>query len=166
MNVARIVAVIRREKLSKSTNEAPVCLRIIKDRKVMYKTLFHVSPEFWDDKNRCIKKQHPNAEILNTTINQKKAELEKETLLLTLADSSISMETIRNKINNRTSFDLFEYANKYIEQLWGIERSGFFNGRENGRKVLKTKGFRHDRENGLNISKRFFSLHGLHLLYV
>ena len=90
----------------------------IKDRKVMYKTLFHVSPEFWDDKNRCIKKQHPNAEILNTTINQKKAELEKETLLLTLADSSISMETIRNKINNRTSFDLFEYANKYIEQLY------------------------------------------------
>ena len=31
---------------------------------------------------------------------------------------------------------------------------------KNGRKVLKTKGFRHDRENGLNISKRFFSLHG------
>lgn len=118
MNVARIVAVIRREKLSKSTNEAPVCLRITKDRRVMYKTLFHVSPEFWDDKNRCIKKQHPNAEILNTTINQKKAELEKETLFLTLADSSISMATIRNKINNRTSFDLFEYANKYIEQLY------------------------------------------------
>lgn len=32
---------------------------------------------------------------------------------------------------------------------------------KNGRKVLKTKGFRHGRENGLNISKRFFSLHGL-----
>ena len=32
---------------------------------------------------------------------------------------------------------------------------------KNGRKVLKTKGFRHDRENWLNISKRFFSLHGL-----
>ena len=46
MNVARIVTVIRREKLSKSTNEAPVCLRITKDRRVMYKTLFHVSPEF------------------------------------------------------------------------------------------------------------------------
>ena len=37
---------------------------------------------------------------------------------------------------------------------------------ENGRKALRTKGFRHGRENGLNISKRFFSLHGLHLLYV
>ncbi len=32
---------------------------------------------------------------------------------------------------------------------------------KNGQKVLKTKGFRHGRENGLNISKRFFSLHGL-----
>ena len=26
---------------------------------------------------------------------------------------------------------------------------------ENGRKVLRTKGFKYDRENGLNISKRF-----------
>ena len=32
---------------------------------------------------------------------------------------------------------------------------------KNGQKVLKTKGFRHGRENRLNISKRFFSLHGL-----
>ena len=32
---------------------------------------------------------------------------------------------------------------------------------ENGRKALRTKGFKYDRENGLNISKRFFSLHGL-----
>lgn len=32
---------------------------------------------------------------------------------------------------------------------------------ENGRKALRTKWFRHVRENGLNISKRFFSLHGL-----
>ena len=47
-------------------------------------------------------------------------------------------------------------------ELWGIERSGFFNGRENGRKVLKTKGFRHDRENGLNISKRF----SLYMAYI
>lgn len=45
--------------------------------------------------------------------------------------------------------------------VWGIERSGFSMVRENGRKALKTKWFRHVRENGLNISKRFFPLHGL-----
>lgn len=45
--------------------------------------------------------------------------------------------------------------------IWGIERSVFSMVGKNGQKVLKTKGFRHGRENGLNISKRFFSLHGL-----
>ncbi len=46
-------------------------------------------------------------------------------------------------------------------RVWGIERSVFSMVGKNGQKVLKTKGFRHGRENGLNISKRFFSLHGL-----
>lgn len=47
------------------------------------------------------------------------------------------------------------------KEIWGIERSVFSMVGKNGQKVLKTKGFRHGRENGLNISKRFFSLHGL-----
>ena len=51
-------------------------------------------------------------------------------------------------------------ANSCIN-IWGIERSGFFNGQGKWAKALKTKWFRHVRENGLNISKRFFPLHGL-----
>lgn len=118
MTVAKFKVVIRRDKLSKSTNEAPVCLRITKDRKVTYKTLLHLDPKYWNDKEQCVKKQHPNAEGLNANITQKKAELEKGTYLLTVADSSVSIATIRNKINDRTSFDLFEYTDKYIEQLF------------------------------------------------
>ncbi|PWM06772.1 MAG: site-specific integrase [Coprobacter fastidiosus] len=117
MTVAKFKVVIRREKLSKSTNEAPVCLRITKDRKVTYKTLLHVSPDYWDEKEQCVKKQHPNAVALNAVISKRKAELEKETCFLSLRDDSVSIETIRNKINDRTSFDLFEYAEKYIENL-------------------------------------------------
>ncbi len=46
--------------------------------------------------------------------------------------------------------------------IWGIERSGFFNDRENGWKALITKdGLGMVGENRLNISKRFFPLHGL-----
>ena len=118
MNAVKFKVVIRHDKLSKSTNEAPVCLRITKDRKVTYKTLLHVSPDYWDEKEQCVKKQHPNAVALNAVILQKRAELEKETCWLTLTDSSVSIATIRNKINDRTSFDLFEYADKYIEQLY------------------------------------------------
>lgn len=41
MTVAKLKVVIREEKLAKSTNEAPVCLRITKDRRTTYKTLCH-----------------------------------------------------------------------------------------------------------------------------
>lgn len=118
MTVAKFKVVIRLDKLAKSTNEAPVCLRITKDRRTTYKTLLHINPKYWDAKGQCVKKQHPNAALLNSKITKKRADLEEETCLLTLANDSVSILTIRNKINDRTSFDLFEYADKYIEQLY------------------------------------------------
>lgn len=118
MTVAKFKVVIRLDKLAKSTNEAPVCLRITKDRRTTYKTLLHIDPKYWDAKGQCVKKQHPNAELFNATIAKKKANLEQEACLLTLANDSVSISTIRNKINDRPSFDLFEYADKYIEQLY------------------------------------------------
>lgn len=118
MTVAKIKAVIREEKVAKSTNQAPVYLRITKDRKPMYKTVLHVEPKYWDKQGQCVKKQHPNAGELNAIIAKKRAEFEKETCLLSLTNDSVSISTIRNKINDRTSFDLFEYADKYIEQLY------------------------------------------------
>ena len=126
MNVPKFKVVIRLEKLSKSTNEAPVCLRITKDRRTTYKTLLHLNPNDWDGKAQCVKKQHPNAVALNTIISQRKAELEKETCLLALKDDSVSIETIRNKIKDRTSFDLFEYADKYIEYLYKNQKHGTY----------------------------------------
>lgn len=50
--------------------------------------------------------------------------------------------------------DAYEYYGAYNEAVFSMVG-------ENGRKALRTKWFRHVRENGLNISKRFFSLHGL-----
>lgn len=76
MTVAKFKVVIRLDKLAKSTNEAPVCLRITKDRRTTYKTLLHIDPKYWDAKGQCVKKQHPNAELFNATIAKKKANLE------------------------------------------------------------------------------------------
>jgi len=118
MSVTKFRVVIMKNKLSKSTNEAPICLRITKDRQTTYKTLLHVDPKYWDAKGQCVKKQHPNAELFNADIAKKRARLEEEARLLTLANDSVSISTIRNRINNRNSFDLFEYADKYIEQSY------------------------------------------------
>lgn len=75
-----------------------------------------------------------------------------------LALFSCEQEELGDFIDN----DLTQLQTRAASSIvWGIERSGFLMVGENGRKALKTKGFRHGRENGLNISKRFFSLHGL-----
>ena len=118
MNVPKFRVVLRRDKLAKSTNEAPVCLRITKDRRTTYKTLLHIDPKYWDENGQCIKKQSPNAELLNATIAKKRANIEQDICMLNLANDAVSITTIRNKINDRTSFDLFEYADKYINRLF------------------------------------------------
>lgn len=116
MSTAKFKVVIRLEKMSKSTNEAPVCLRITKDRKTTYKTLIHVAPNCWDPKRQCVV-HHENADVLNAIIAQKRASMEKETCLLALSHEDVSIFTIRNKINDNLSLDFFEYARKYGESL-------------------------------------------------
>lgn len=117
MSVVKFKVLIRMNKLAKSTNEAPICIRITKDRRMTYKTLFHIEPKFWDARGQCVKKQHPNAELLNARITKERAALEKETYLLTLLNDSVGISTIRNKIKDKTSLDLLEYADNYIEEL-------------------------------------------------
>ncbi len=116
MTVAKFKVVLRKDKVSRH-GEAPVCLRITKDRRCTYKTLFHLNPAYWDENAQRVKKQCPNAELLNATIAKKRAEMEQETYMLAMTENSVSISTIRNKINTRTSFDLFEYADKYIREL-------------------------------------------------
>ncbi len=45
MTVAKFKVVLRKDKVSKH-GEAPVCLRITKDRRCTYKTLFHLNPAY------------------------------------------------------------------------------------------------------------------------
>ena len=83
---------------------------------------------------------------------------------------------IEDGLSNRRIFDIQKDSKGY---MWFLTNEGMdrYDGKEirygayneavfsmvgeNGRKALRTKWFRHVRENGLNVSKRFFSLHGL-----
>lgn len=110
-------AVIRLNKLSKTRNEVPVCIRIIKDRQTSYKTIFKINPEFWDSKNSKVKKSCPTANEMNASIAQKIAEVEKDVLLIGMTTNEYGVNSIRNKIQNNSSLDFFEYATKYNEKL-------------------------------------------------
>ena len=121
-----IKVVIRLDKTTKSTNEAPVCLRIIKDRQTMYRTIFKLKPELWDKKNSNVRKAHPNSNELNTLITSKKSDIEKEFLLLNIAKDEKGVGALRNKIQNKTSLDLFQYAENYIQQIYSSENYSLY----------------------------------------
>lgn len=116
MSPFKFRTVLRLEKLSKTTNEAPVCLRITKDRKSTYKTLLHVSPSCWDAKGQCVIR-HPNADLFNAVISRKRAEIEREACLLALSGNDVSIIAIRNKINDHMAMDFLEYAYRHCRSL-------------------------------------------------
>lgn len=112
-----ISAVIRLSKLSKTRNEVPVCIRIIKDRQISYKTIFKINPEFWDAKNSKVKKSCPNANEKNALISKRFAEIEQEVLRNVMTSNEYGVSSIRNKIKNNSSLDYFEFADNYIKDL-------------------------------------------------
>lgn len=116
--VSKFKLVIKLDKLAKSSNKAPICLRITKDRRSFYRTILHVEPEYWDAKNERIKNKHPNVIELNALLDKRVAEIKKEISLVEITDDSASISVIRNKLDNRTSFDLFEYADKEMELMF------------------------------------------------
>lgn len=118
MKLSKFKLVLRLDKLTKKSNKAPICLRITKDRRTFYKTISHVEPEYWDVKNECVKKQHPNVAELNVLLDKKVAEIKKEISLVEIMDDEESISVIKNKLNNRTSFDVFEYADKEMELMF------------------------------------------------
>lgn len=59
MKLSKFKLVLRLEKLAKSSNNAPICLRITKDRESFYKTISHVESEHWDVRNECVKNSIP-----------------------------------------------------------------------------------------------------------
>lgn len=102
--------VIRKEKVSKITNLAPVCLRITKDRESTYKKIFSIKPEFFDERNQCVKKSCLNAEVLNARLSEITSEYKNEVLMLSTSRTTKGVSEIRNKINNHYFLDLFEYS--------------------------------------------------------
>lgn len=116
--IPKFKVIIRKEKVSKITNEAPVCLRITKDRQSTYKTIVSVKPEFFDERNQCIKKSCPNAELLNAKISEFKTKIQCDVLLLNTSQNTIGVSMIRNKINEHLSLNLFEYADEYLQNIF------------------------------------------------
>jgi integrase len=112
-----IKVVLRLDKITETTKEAPVCIRVIKDRQITYKTIFKIKPEYWDLKNCNVKKSYSNAKEMNAVISQKRSEIENEVLQISKSNDEFGVSSIRNKIKNKSTLDFFQYADNYIQGL-------------------------------------------------
>ena len=87
--------VIKKDKINQK-GEAPICLRITRDRKSKYVSLgYSVNPQLWDVNIGRVKRAHPNSVRLNSMLNNK----------ITDATDFV-LETPVNIINNNKFFTI------------------------------------------------------------
>lgn len=113
-------AVLRHDKTN-ARNEAPVCIRITADRKTTYKTLFSIPITDWDEEKREVRKTATNAGVLNLKIKTALADYEKTAYMCDVENADAGITAIRDKIHQRCSLDLFQYADTYVRRLAEIE---------------------------------------------
>ena len=106
-------------KLNKE-KEAPLYLRITKDRKSKFISLGeYIKPMYWNKKACEVKPGHPNSEWLNNFIEHKKAEAREISLKKQSESKYVPTKSIKEAILGKSSESFFEFAERYIT---GIER--------------------------------------------
>ena len=103
------VRVVLRKKKNKA-GRFPIAIRITKDRKSSFlNTGQYIDEKFWDEKNRNVRKSHPNSKVLNNFIVSKVAEANDKVLKSEMKPEYESVAEIRNKIvEERNLIKLFE----------------------------------------------------------
>jgi len=114
--MATIRAVIRRKK--NRAGQFPIAIRITKDRKSTFlNTGQYIDEKFWDEKNRNVRKSHPNAKVLNNFIIGKVAEANDKVLKSEMKPEYETVAEIRNKIIEKKGFDFFTVADMHLHNL-------------------------------------------------
>lgn len=113
-------------KLNKN-GEAPIYLRLIKDRKPTYLSLgYHIKIEDWDFEKSRVKKSHPNSARMNNYIAQKLAEAQGHSLELEGKEKGGNSKSIIKAVIGQVSQSFLKYADKYIEELRHKAKTGTF----------------------------------------
>jgi integrase/recombinase XerD len=112
--MASVQIVLRTSKIN-TTGEAPLCIRIIKNRTAKFIFLdYRIRPEHWDEKQKRVKKSHPNSAQVNNYIAQKVAEAQSKALELETNNRNVGTESIKESIKGKASAEFFPYADRFV----------------------------------------------------
>ncbi|MGZ4053381.1 MAG: phage integrase SAM-like domain-containing protein [Bacteroidia bacterium] len=120
--MANIRIILKLNKLNKM-GEAPLYLRIIKDRKSIYKSIgVYLKPIDWNIDTGRIKKSHPNSQRINNLLMQKLAEAENTVLESESKNRHIKASKIKEILTGKSPESFINYANKITNELKESEK--------------------------------------------
>ncbi|WP_299755419.1 site-specific integrase [uncultured Pontibacter sp.] len=98
--------------------EAPLYLRIIKNRTAKYISLgIKLNPKHWNEKEKKVKKSHPNSQRLNNYLAVKIAEAEGVALSMEIGEKAVSSIKIKEAVLGKRSESFLKYADSFIDGL-------------------------------------------------
>jgi len=132
---ATLQLVLRKDKLNQKSGEAPIYLRIIKNRKVTnLSTGVRLEPKYWDDKRKRVKTSHPNSSRMNAILAKLLSDSNEQVLEVEQQDMTVSSASIKDHVLGRTSADLFELGNLIADRY---NRSDKIGSRDKVKSILK-----------------------------
>jgi site-specific recombinase XerD len=114
--MSSIKLILRNNKLDK-TGEAPLYLRIIKDRKTKFISLsLKLNPNEWDEDKQKVKKNHSNSTRLNAYLSQKVADARGEVADLERRNLSTTARKLKEAIKGKPLTNFFDYSDNRCEK--------------------------------------------------
>jgi integrase len=114
--MSSIKAVLRTK--ANSQNLYPIAIRITKDRKASFLYVGqYVKLNDWDNKNRIVKKSHPDSLHINQLILKKLSEANKKLIDAEMEINYQSVSAIKRKVINKKNNDFFVISNYYLKQI-------------------------------------------------
>lgn len=125
--MASIKLILRQNKLDKA-GEAPLYIRVIKDRKTKFISLgVKLNPNEWDEGRQKVKKNHKSSSRLNAYLSQKIADAEGEVADLERKNISTSAKRLKEAIKGKPSIDFFDYSYALCERIKGTVAHSTYN---------------------------------------
>nr|MBP6316119.1 phage integrase SAM-like domain-containing protein [Chitinophagaceae bacterium] len=115
MNIS-ILSAIRADKPRKD-GTCVIVIRILFNRKVITTESIgkYIQPHYWDDIRRCVKRSHPNAVVINATIINKIAALQKLMNKFEIEGKEVTPAGIKNLLGGKDpGADFYEYCMGHI----------------------------------------------------
>lgn len=122
--MSTIKVVLRKDKI-KANGEAPLYLRVIKDRKPSYKSLkIYLKPKDWDEKNRTVKKSHKNSVRENNNIAKLIADVRHADLVLDEKNERYSGDKALETLDGKKTMAFLSYASIIIKRMERTSKIG------------------------------------------